>query len=118
MRVLTEMTMESEILDEGRDDWVSFAFINQCVGAYEGFDQGEPARSRRATEVAAHLVARGELVAGELTTRGFVRWEGPRDDLADRVRRAADDVIREHGYIPLGEVCWFATPELLDRTNA
>ncbi|MDD7939356.1 hypothetical protein PHK61_13105 [Actinomycetospora lutea] len=118
MSFLTEMTIETEILEEGRGDWVSFAFINQCVGVYEGFEQGEPARSRRSVEVAAHLVASGRLVAGDLTTSGFLRWEGAGGELALRVRRTADEVIREHGYIPLGEVCWFAAPELLDRLDA
>lgn len=111
------MTIESEILDEGRDDWVSFAFISQCIGVYEGFEQGEPARSRRAVDVAARLTTDGKLVAGDLVGGGFRRWPGSPDEVAGRLRRAATDVIGEHGYIPLGEVCWFATPDLLDRVD-
>lgn len=115
MSDLEEMTIESEILDEGRGDWVSFAVIIQCVGVYEGFEQGEPARSRRSVDVAARLVIDGKLVAGNLTDSGFQTWPGEADEVAERLRRAAADVITEYGYIPLGEVCWFATPELLDR---
>ncbi|MFC5136961.1 hypothetical protein ACFPK1_01840 [Actinomycetospora rhizophila] len=115
MSVLPGMSIESEILDEGQDDWVSFAFIIQCVGVYEGFDQGEPARSRRAVEIAAGLVADRRLVAGDLTAAGFQRWPGEPGDVVARLRVAADEVIGENGYVPLGDVCWFATPELLDR---
>jgi hypothetical protein len=111
--VLVEMTMEEEILDEGREDWVSFSFINQCVGEYEGFEQGEPARSWRAVDVAAALVASGDLVVGDLTRSGFAPWSGDEHEVVARVRREAADVIGRYGYIPLAEVCWFATPELL-----
>lgn len=107
--------VEEEVLDEAKYDWVNFSFIGQRIGADEGFDQGEPALSEKALAVAVDLVRTGRLVAGDLTQDGFVVWPGSVDDVADRMTRDAAEVISEYGYIPLAEVCWFATPELLAR---
>lgn len=87
------------------------------MGQYEGFDQGETARSRRAVDIAAELVAGRGLVASDLTRSGFTRWYGAADEVVARLHRSAEQTIRETGYIPLGEVCWFPTPELLERTG-
>jgi hypothetical protein len=115
---LGEWTMETEILDEGRQDWVSFAVVSQIVGAYEGSELGPRAMSRRAVEVAVALVESGRIVAGDLTPAGFHPWPGDAYEVVARIRRDAEDVIARHGYIPLAEVCWFATPELVARARS
>ncbi len=114
---LGEWTMETEIVDEGRRDWVSFAVVTQIVGAYEGSEQGPGALSWRAVDVAVALVESGHLVAGDLTPAGFHPWPGDAHEVVTRIRRDAEDVIARHGYIPLAEVCWFATPELVARVG-
>jgi hypothetical protein len=108
---------EAEILDEGRWDWVSFAVVTQIVGAYEGSEQGPGALSWRAVEVVSGLVLSGDVVAGDLTPAGFHPWPGEPHEVVERIRRVAADVIARHGYIPLAEVCWFATPELIARAG-
>lgn len=101
--------LEAEILDEGRYDWVSFAFVAQCVGEYEGFEQEASARSQRAVDVVAAMVEASELVSGDLTKDGFHPWPGTAHQVVERLRRDAAEVIARHGSIPLAEVCWFAT---------
>ena len=108
--------METEILDEGRRDWVSFAVVTQIVGAYEA-ELGPRALSGRAVDVAVTLVESGRIVAGDLTPTGFHPWPGDVHEVVARIRHDAEDVIARHGHIPLAEVCWFATPELVARAG-
>lgn len=110
--------VEDEVLDEGRYDWLNFAFISQRIGANEGFGQGEPSLSTKALDVAVHLVGDGRLVAGDLTLEGFVPWDGEVSEVIDRLRTDADAIIGQYGYIPLAEVCWFATHEMLAKQAA